>query len=70
KVTDEIVYLPADEEQEHYITHAGINIDRRRVITDSWVPVRYRGEFLEAPVEKIEYIDVTPRQVVGTSASL
>jgi len=70
KVTDEIVYLPADEEEEHYITHAGININRRGVITDSWVPVRYQGEFLEAPVEKVEFIDVTPRQVVGTSASL
>lgn len=70
KVTDEIVYLPADEEQEHYITHAGINIDRNGLITDPWVPVRYQGEFLEAPVEKVEFIDVTPRQVVGASASL
>ena len=70
KVTDEIVYLPADEGEKHHITHAGININRRGVITDSWVPVRYQGEFLEAPVEKVEFIDVTPRQVVGTSASL
>jgi len=70
RVTNEIVYLPADEEQEHYITHAGVNIDSRGVIKDSWVPVRYNGEFLEAPAEKVELIDITPRQVVGTSASL
>ncbi len=70
KVTDEIVYLQADDEQEHYITHSGVGIDKRGFITDVWVPVRYHGEFLEAPVERIEYIDIVPRQIVGTSASL
>ncbi len=70
RVTDEIVYLPADDEQEHYITHAGINIDENGFITDTWAPVRYKGEFLEAPVERVEFIDVVPRQVVGASASL
>jgi len=70
RVTQEVVYLPADDEQEHYITHAGINIDKNGFITDSWVPVRYKGEFLEVPVEKVEFIDVVPRQVVGASASL
>jgi len=70
KVTNEIVYLPADDEQEHYITHSGVNINRSGYITDVWVPVRYHGEFLEAPVERVEYLDVVPRQIVGTSASL
>lgn len=70
KITDEIVYLPADDEEEAYITHAGINYDDQGFITDSWIPVRYRGEFLETPVENLQYIDVVPRQVVGTSASL
>lgn len=70
KVTDEIIYLPADDEQTHYITHAGINLDKKGFITDPWVPVRYQGEFLEAAVEKVEFIDVVPRQLVGTSASL
>lgn len=70
KITDEVVYLAADDEQEHYVTHCGINIDKNNYITDIWVPVRYQGEFLEMPVEKVEYIDVIPRQVVGTSASL
>jgi len=70
KVTDEIVYLAADDEQEYYITHSGVNIDQNGFITDPWVPVRYQGEFLEAPVEKVEFMDVVPRQLVGTSASL
>lgn len=70
KVTDEVVYLAADEEAEHYITHAEVDLDDKGIITNEWVPVRYNGEFLEAPVEQIEYIDVISRQVVGTSASL
>jgi len=70
RVTNEIVYLTAEDEQEHYITHGGINVDSEGFILDSWVPVRYRGEFLEAAVEKVEFTDVAPRQVVGASASL
>lgn len=70
RVTDEIKYMAADDEREYYITHTGINISENGEILDQWVPARYNGEFLEIEKEKIEYIDVTPRQVVGASASL
>ncbi|OGH10471.1 MAG: DNA-directed RNA polymerase subunit beta [Candidatus Levybacteria bacterium RIFCSPHIGHO2_01_FULL_36_15] len=70
RVTDEIVYLDAAEEMNHYITHADINIDKNGFIEDDRIPARVNGEFLEIEKEKIEYIDVAPRQVVGTSASL
>lgn len=70
KVIDEIVYLDADEEMEHYITHSDIVLDEHGYIVDSMVPARFGGEFLEVERDKIEYIDMIPRQVVGTSASL
>jgi len=70
KITDEIVYLASDEEENHYITHAEINIDSQGCIADDWVPARYQTEFMEVSSNQIEYIDVVPRQVVGTSASL
>lgn len=70
QITDEIVYLQADEEGDYYITHAEVDINDKNEITKEWVPVRYQGEFLETAVENIEFIDVIPRQVVGTSASL
>ncbi|TSC54438.1 MAG: DNA-directed RNA polymerase subunit beta [Microgenomates group bacterium LiPW_16] len=70
KVTNEIVYLAADDEQEFYITHAGVNIDKDGNIVDKRVPARFKGEFLEVPRELIEFIDLTPRQVVGAPASL
>ncbi len=70
KVTDDVIFLPPDDEQDRYITHAGIAIDDKGIIKDNWVPARYAGDFIEVPVEKVELIDVVPRQVVGTSASL
>jgi len=70
KVTDEVVYLTADDEEDHYITHSGIAIDADGFITDKRVPLRYRGKFIEGTVNLVEYIDVTPREVVGASASL
>ncbi len=70
KLTSEIVYLSADDEEEQYITHVGVNIDGYGYITDSRVPLRYRGDFIEGASELVDLIDISNRQVVGTSASL
>lgn len=70
KVTDEIVYLTADDEEKHYITHAEVNVDKQGFITDDWVPIRFEGDFKETPVTQVQLMDVVSRQVVGTSASL
>lgn len=70
KITEEIVYLAADDERGKYITHASIGISEYGEILDERVPARYKGEFIEVDKEVIEFIDVMPRQVVGTSASL
>jgi DNA-directed RNA polymerase subunit beta len=69
-VTDEIVYMSADEERQHYITHAGVSISDKGEILDERVAARHRGDFTEVESHLIDYIDVVPRQVVGTSASL
>jgi len=70
KITDEIVYLTADDEEDHYVTHSSIGIDENDYITDKRVPLRYKGKFIEGAPNLVEYIDITPRQVVGASASL
>ncbi|MCL5091067.1 MAG: DNA-directed RNA polymerase subunit beta [Patescibacteria group bacterium] len=70
RVTDEIIYLQADEERNYYITHARIRIDRFGYIEDEWVAARYQGEFTEIAASQVELIDVCPQQIVGTSASL
>ena len=70
KIKKEPLYLAADDEQNYHVTHAGVGVDEQGFITDSWVPVRFQGELLEVPVEKVDLIDMTPLEVVGTSASL
>lgn len=69
-VTDQIVYLAADDEEDRKVTHASIHISDKGEILDNWVPMRHMNKFIEGPVEDVEFIDVVPRQVIGTSASL
>jgi DNA-directed RNA polymerase subunit beta len=69
KATKELVYMTADDERKHYITHAEVLSDKD-VIEEERVPVRYQGEFIETEKENVEFIDVVPRQVVGSAASL
>ena len=68
KATDEIVYLAADDERQYYITHAGALSGN--ILEGERVPVRYQGGFMEVEKEKVDFVDIVPRQVVGTSASL
>lgn len=70
KVTDEVAYLSADDEQYHYVTHAEVRIDDNGYIAEERIPVRYKGEFLETDSSVAEYIDMVPRQVVGAPASM
>jgi DNA-directed RNA polymerase subunit beta len=70
RITDEVVYITADDEADAYITHAGVKISEDDIIEEDRVPARFRGDFTEVDREMIQYIDVVPRQVVGTSASL
>lgn len=70
RITDEVVYLTADDEEKHHITHAGVKTDKDGYIVEQLVPLRYDGKFIEGPRDIVEFIDYTPRQVVGTSASL
>ena len=70
RITDEIVYLTADDEEDNHITHSRVDIDEKGFIQSARVPLRYKGTFIEGPSELVDFIDITPRQVVGTSASL
>ncbi len=70
KVTDDIEYLSADDEQNFYISHALVSLDESKYILNTHLPVRYKGNFFEAETGKIDYVDIIPRQVVGLAASL
>ncbi len=70
QITDEVVYLTADQEQDYYISQATVNVDDNNVITDATVAGRLNGENVLIPAEKVDYIDVSPQQVVSITTSL
>ena len=70
KISDEVVYLQADDEEQYYITSANVQTDENKCITDETVVARHQGDIVEVPTEKIDYIDISPQEVVGISASL
>jgi DNA-directed RNA polymerase subunit beta len=70
RVTDEITFLQADDEEQYYITADTLNLNDRGEITDDHVVARHKGEIVEVAPEKIDFIDVSPRQAIGASAAL
>jgi len=69
-VTDEIVYLAADEEEEHYVAQANAGLDDEGHFLSERVPCRYRDQFPEVAPDRIEYMDVSPKQVVSVATAL
>ncbi len=68
--TDEIVYLAADEEDKHTIAQANARVDRLGQFIDKRVEVRRHQTFLTDSSDRVEYLDVSPKQIVGVSAAL
>jgi DNA-directed RNA polymerase subunit beta len=69
-VTNEVEYLSADQEEKFVIAQANTPLDGRSRIARDTIAVRFRGEFLEVPKEKADYMDVSPKQVVSVAAGL
>jgi len=70
KVTDEMVYMTADEEEDYYISQATIDVDKNGNIIEDKVPVRFAKDNLIVPKEKVDYIDVSPSQIVSVTTSM
>ncbi|MBI2335343.1 MAG: DNA-directed RNA polymerase subunit beta [Deltaproteobacteria bacterium] len=70
KVTDEIVYRSALDEENYYIAQANAPVDKDGRFTGEFVNCRKNGEFLLARPEEVQMIDVSPRQLVSVAASL
>ncbi len=70
KVTDRIRYLSALEEEDHVIAQANAPIDARGVFTLDLVSARKGGEFVMARPEEVNFMDVSPNQLVSVAASL
>ena len=70
RVTDDIVYLSAIEEGQYTIAQANANVDARGRLTDEMVTCRNQNEFMTSSPDKVDYIDVSPKQIVSVAAAL
>ena len=70
KVTNEIVYLAADEEQKFTIAQANTKIDSNGKIVDQLISARKGGDFLIANPSRVDFMDVSPKQVVSVASAL
>ena len=70
KVTDEVIYMSATEEMRHTIAQANAQLDSRGKFINDLASTRKSGEYTLQPPSNIDYIDVSPKQLVSVAASL
>ncbi|WP_144394009.1 DNA-directed RNA polymerase subunit beta [Pleionea sediminis] len=70
KTTDEVDYLSAIDEGKYVIAQANATTDAGGNLTDDLVPCRHEGEFTLTTPERVEYMDVSPQQIVSVAASM
>ena len=69
QITDDVHYLTADEELDYIISQSTVDTDESNTITSELVNARFRGENILAKPEQVDYIDVSPQQVVSVTTS-
>ncbi|RMF65139.1 MAG: DNA-directed RNA polymerase subunit beta [Bacteroidetes bacterium] len=70
KVTDEIRYLTAEEEDDAIIAQANAPIDEKGNFLNKYVKCRHKGDFPIVEPEQVQYMDISPNQIVSPAASL
>jgi DNA-directed RNA polymerase subunit beta len=70
KVTDDIDFLSAINEAEHVIAQASATLDKNMRFVDDLIDVRHLNEFTAMSPERVDYMDVSPKQVVSVAAAL
>ena len=70
RVTDKIEYLSAIEEGQYTIAQANANVDAKGTLIDEMVTCRHSNEFMTSSPDNVDYIDVSPKQIVSVAAAL
>jgi len=68
--TKEIEYLSAMDEEKHFVAQANAFLDKKGKFLEKRIPVRKGGDYVTKPAEDIQYMDVSPKQVISVSTSL
>src|SRR6202522_418706 len=70
RVTDEVIYLSAMEEGRYHVAQANVALDNRGRFTDDLVVCRHSGDVLMITPDKVDFMDVSPKQLVSVAAAL
>ncbi|MDF2118147.1 DNA-directed RNA polymerase subunit beta [Roseiarcaceae bacterium H3SJ34-1] len=70
QVTEDVAYLSAMEEQKHYVAQANLALDAKGHLTEDLVVVRHAGDVIMVPRDRVDYMDVSPKQLVSVAAAL
>ena len=70
KVSRDVTYLSAIEEGKHYIAQANVALTKDNKFAEDMVIARNYGDVLSVPADKIDYVDVSPKQLVSVAAAL
>ncbi|MFT9487166.1 MAG: DNA-directed RNA polymerase subunit beta [Tepidibacillus sp.] len=70
RVTDQIVYLTADEEDNYVVAQANAKLDDEGNFLEDEVVARYKNENLIVPKERVDFMDVSPKQVVSVATAM
>ncbi|MCR4581503.1 MAG: DNA-directed RNA polymerase subunit beta [Bacilli bacterium] len=69
-VTDEVVYLTADDERDYYLGQATVKVDKDNNIIEDELVCRHNGDTVIVKADKVNFIDVSPSQIVSITSSL
>lgn len=69
-VTEEVVYMTADEDENFRVAPADIQLNKDRTFKSEFVPARYRSEFIMCESGKVDYVGVCPIQIISVATSL
>ena len=70
RLSDEVVYMSAMEESKHYVAQANVAIDGSGKLMDDLIVVRHAGDVIVVPTDRVDYMDVSPKQLVSVAAAL
>ena len=70
RLTDDVVYLSAMEEAKYYVAQANAPVDEGRALTEDLVVCRHAGDVVMVPRERVDFMDVSPKQLVSVAAAL
>ena len=70
KVTDEVVYMDADTENDMIIADASVKLDKNGKFVEDWVSARVHGTPAQVEAKRVTHIDAAHKEILGTSASL